>query len=255
MDLIKLTPHQQLLMQLRDTFCGGNAAALARKINKNPTYVNRLFYPVDKKGSKGIGLEIMTACNKAFSLPPGYWDGLTDLDLSDDTVSYTNFDDTPANSTQTLLAWNYELALPTCEFVKIPQLKVTTLVSDNNSIVSTELSKLECKAFSAGWLRATRLNPSKLGYHLADDNSMEPRIWAGDHLIVDTAQTSVIDGKVFALSYNGRTRVKRLFGRPCGGLRLSSDNSAFETIDLASANVHQVSILGRVIRVEGEGGL
>jgi hypothetical protein len=37
--------------------------------------VHRLFYPTDKKGHKGIGLEIMEACDKAFGLAPGFWQG------------------------------------------------------------------------------------------------------------------------------------------------------------------------------------
>jgi hypothetical protein len=66
---------QNRLKRIRDELCGGNAAELARRIKKDGTYVNRLFYPAGKKGAKGIGLEIMAACNDAFNLPPGYWDG------------------------------------------------------------------------------------------------------------------------------------------------------------------------------------
>lgn len=68
------TDHQLLLMQLRRDFCGDNSAELARRIDKNESYVHRLFYPVGKKGAKGIGLEIMQACTKAFNLPPGFWE-------------------------------------------------------------------------------------------------------------------------------------------------------------------------------------
>lgn len=71
----EFTKRQRLLMRIRDDRCGGNAAELARKIKKDATYVNRLLYPIGKKGGKGVGLEIMDACNKAFKLPPGYWDG------------------------------------------------------------------------------------------------------------------------------------------------------------------------------------
>lgn len=69
------TAEQELLKRLRDERCGGNAAELARKLQKDATYVNRLLYPVGKKGRKGIGLEVMRAATEAFSLPPGYWHG------------------------------------------------------------------------------------------------------------------------------------------------------------------------------------
>lgn len=74
MDEGEFTPHQLLLMELRDTFCDKNSAALARELNKDATYVNRLFYPKGKAGAKGIGLAIMKAANMAFFLPPGFWD-------------------------------------------------------------------------------------------------------------------------------------------------------------------------------------
>lgn len=63
-----------LLGEICERYCAGNKAALARRIEKDPSYVNRLFYPPGKPGGKGIGPDIMEACTKAFSLPPGFWD-------------------------------------------------------------------------------------------------------------------------------------------------------------------------------------
>jgi phage repressor protein C with HTH and peptisase S24 domain len=68
------TKEQRLLQRVRDDYCGGVSAELARRIGKDQTYVNRLFYPLGKAGRKGIGLEIMNACTKAFGLPAGYWE-------------------------------------------------------------------------------------------------------------------------------------------------------------------------------------
>lgn len=65
-------------MQLRDTRCGGKAAELARRIGKDGTYVHRLFYKIGKKGGKGLGLEILAACTKAFELPAGYWETIVE---------------------------------------------------------------------------------------------------------------------------------------------------------------------------------
>lgn len=78
----EFTNHQMLLMRLRDEQCHGKAAELARMIGKDATYVSRLFYPIGKKGGKGVGLEIMSACTKAFKLQPGYWEGMIDLPAS-----------------------------------------------------------------------------------------------------------------------------------------------------------------------------
>jgi hypothetical protein len=71
----KFTREQEMLMWLRDEKCGKNAAELARRIGKDPTYVNRLLYPIGKDGRKGIGLEVMRKASAAFDLPPGFWEG------------------------------------------------------------------------------------------------------------------------------------------------------------------------------------
>lgn len=73
---------QTLLTQIRQDFCGGNSTELARRIGKDASYVHRLFYPREKKGAKGIGLEIMNACTEAFKLPPGYWDGALPVQIA-----------------------------------------------------------------------------------------------------------------------------------------------------------------------------
>jgi hypothetical protein len=68
--------RQLLLMKIRDDHCGGSATELARRIDKDASYVHRLFYPIEKKGRKGIGLEIMNTCSSEFKLPAGYWEGV-----------------------------------------------------------------------------------------------------------------------------------------------------------------------------------
>lgn len=109
---IAATPHQTLLALLRDTYCEGNMAELGRRISKDASYVARLFYPAEKKGAKGIGLEIMSACNGAFSLPPGFWDMTTEeaaralaYRVSEDVPPYVN--PTPgANATRVpVISW------------------------------------------------------------------------------------------------------------------------------------------------------
>lgn len=74
----KTEKRRLLLAKICTRYCGGNKAELARRIEKDGSYVARLFYPPDKKGGKGIGLDIMEACNKAFALPHGFWDSHPD---------------------------------------------------------------------------------------------------------------------------------------------------------------------------------
>lgn len=65
---------RRLLELIRDTYCDGNQAQLARRIGKDGSYVNRLFWHPEKNGAKGIGPEVIEACGQAFNLPVGFWD-------------------------------------------------------------------------------------------------------------------------------------------------------------------------------------
>lgn len=163
--------------------------------------------------------------------------------------------DSPAPSMQPILAWNHEDDLPPGEFVMIPRMAVHLSAGNGHEQTEIEFVKKQPQAFRADWIRQKRLKPAKLAAMSASGSSMEPRIWDGDSLVVDTSQTRVIDGKVYALWYEGGERVKRLFRLPGGGLRISSDNPAFETIELGSGEVEHVRVLGRVVHMSGDGGL
>lgn len=73
-DMTRSERWRLLLILVRDTFCNGNQAQLARLIEKDGSYVNRLFWLPEKSGAKGVGPEVIDACNRAFNLPTGFWD-------------------------------------------------------------------------------------------------------------------------------------------------------------------------------------
>ena len=64
------------LTELRDKRCGGNTSELARRLDRNPTYVLRMLYPEGKPGRKRIADAMAEVINKAFNLPVGWLDGL-----------------------------------------------------------------------------------------------------------------------------------------------------------------------------------
>lgn len=64
----------QRLIELRDHFCGGIAARLAKAIKRDPTYVTRMFYPPGKPGRKGIAYEIEHLIESTYHLPKGWFD-------------------------------------------------------------------------------------------------------------------------------------------------------------------------------------
>lgn len=163
-----------------------------------------------------------------------------------------------APSMQPILAWQHETDLPEGEYVMVPRLEVHLSAGNGagKSQVEIDFNEAQPQAFRADWIRQQQLKPKRLAALTARGDSMEPSIFDGDSLLVDTSQTEVIDKKVYALWYEGGERVKRLFRMPGGGLRIKSDNSAeYPEIILGPDYAGQVRVIGRVVHRSGTGGL
>jgi phage repressor protein C with HTH and peptisase S24 domain len=154
-----------------------------------------------------------------------------------------------------ILAWEHEEDLPPGDFVLVPRLDVHLSAGHGHEQVEIDFAEKTPIAFRADWIREQRLRPKKLAAMKASGDSMEPRIHDGDLLAIDTSQTSIIDGKVYALWYDGGERVKRLYRLPGGGIRIQSDNPRHGTIELGPDYAGHVRIIGRVVHTSGTGGL
>lgn len=77
--------------------------------------------------------------------------------------------------------------------------------------------------FEREWYERRNLIPEKLFATSVSNGSMEPGLYDGDTVIVNTAGTEPKDGCVFAVNYEGELVIKRLV-RDDGQWWLSSDN-------------------------------
>ena len=77
--------------------------------------------------------------------------------------------------------------------------------------------------FQAKWYKSRGLRPSKLFAIDVTGHSMEPGLYEGDTVVVNTASIQPKDGVVFAVNYEGQLAIKRLV-RDAGQWWLSSDN-------------------------------
>ena len=154
-----------------------------------------------------------------------------------------------------ILAWEHQDELPAGDFALVPALNVKLSAGNGHEQIEIHLAQATPLAFKADWIRAKGLKPNKLAAMPATGDSMEPGIFDGDSLLVDTSQTEVIDGKVYALWYDGGERVKRLYRLPGGGLRIKSDNPSHPTIEVSPEHTGHVRVIGRVVHRSGDGGL
>lgn len=81
--------------------------------------------------------------------------------------------------------------------------------------------------FRADWLKAEGLRADKLFALRVSGDSMEPSLWDGDLVVINSAATDPKDGIVFVVNYEGEPVIKRL-ERDAGDWWLTSDNYRYK---------------------------
>lgn len=103
--------------------------------------------------------------------------------------------------------------------------------------------------FQVEYLRRRSLVASNLKLMKVRGESMEPTIADAATVMIDTSQTNVIDGKIYALVLGEECKIKRLRKRFDGGLIVMSDSTAPQYADeeVPPDGTEHVMILGRVV--------
>lgn len=99
------------------------------------------------------------------------------------------------------------------------------------------------------WVDRNRFDPSRLIAISVKGESMEPNLYAGDMVIINTDDREKRDGAVYAFNYEGEAVIKRLT-RDMGQWWLSSDNPDQRKYHRKSCQNGDCIIIGRVVRRE-----
>lgn len=150
-----------------------------------------------------------------------------------------------------IIEWDKPEDLPEGEFVIVPRFDIH-VACGNGHVVYDEMPMEQGAAFRSEWVKREGLYLRNLATVRATGDSMEPSIYAGDALLVDRAQTHAQDGRVFLLRFGDEVRVKRLFKRADGGLRIVSDNGGkYPEEVITAAEMEHIEIIGRVVHKSG----
>jgi phage repressor protein C with HTH and peptisase S24 domain len=104
--------------------------------------------------------------------------------------------------------------------------------------------------FSRSWYESNGFEPAHLLAIKVAGPSMEPGLYDGDWVVVNTADTAPRDGVVFALGYDGEAVIKRLF-RNDGQWMAASDNSDKRLYRDRPLNGESF-LIGRVVHKQSE---
>ena len=104
--------------------------------------------------------------------------------------------------------------------------------------------------FQRRWFESRGLVPDRLFAVKVANGSMEPGLFDGDTVIVNTDKTTPVDGTAFAVNYEGEMVVKRLV-RDAGQWWLSSDNPDQRRYPRKICDEHCV-LIGEIIQKQSE---
>lgn len=105
-------------------------------------------------------------------------------------------------------------------------------------------------AFRREWFESRGFDPSKLFAVRVVNHSMQPGLWEGDTVVVNTADTAPRDGEVFAVNYEGELVIKRLV-RDAGQWWLVSDNPDQRRYPRKLCG-ESVLLIGRIVHKQSE---
>lgn len=108
--------------------------------------------------------------------------------------------------------------------VELPFFREVELSAGQGSTVMLETHGRKLR-FGKRTLQRKNIDAKAAGCVPVKGNSMEPVLPDGSTVGVDTGDTAVQDGKMYAIDHDGQLRVKLLYRLPAGGLRLRSYNT------------------------------
>jgi len=142
-------------------------------------------------------------------------------------------------------AWDSETPLDEDE-VEVPFFMEVELAAGIGGEYSLEIKGPKLR-FSKSTLRRCGVQAEAAACVKVSGNSMEPRLFDGDVVGVDTFDRKIVDGKVYAINHSGLLRVKRLYRLPGGGVRVNSINSHEHPDELyPQEQMQELIIIGRV---------
>lgn len=98
------------------------------------------------------------------------------------------------------------------------------------------------------WLEKKGFNPRHLIAIEVKGESMEPNLYEGDLVVINTADTNLVNGEVYAINYEGEAVIKRLI-REGGMWYLSSDNTQ-PKFARRVCHGRECIVVGKVVRRE-----
>lgn len=104
-----------------------------------------------------------------------------------------------------------EIALGTSDYPTIQRVRMKVAAGVNGYTVEPIKEDTNPVVFSADWFRRHELDPAHLFAMTHAGAGMEPGLYDGDTIVVNTNDRSPADGEVYVINYEGEVTTRRLF--------------------------------------------
>lgn len=144
--------------------------------------------------------------------------------IGQDTESITDPSLLTHSQMSSIEAWDDNTPLDEDD-VEIPFLREVELAAGSGKLAIAEVNARTKLRFGKSTLRNRGINPAKIVCVTVKGNSMEPVILDGSTVGVDTENTAIVDGKIYAIAIDDELlRVKLLYRLVNGQVRVRSFN-------------------------------
>lgn len=139
-------------------------------------------------------------------------------------------------------------------FVPIKSLKIRCSAGAGQEPTYEDVTDENALCYKRSWLQKNGFKAEKLVRLDVHGDSMEPTLYDGDHITVNLADTFIRSGHVYAFTYAGEYRVKRLERLMDGTVVVKSDNLDYREEEISGGD-EMFRVIGRVVDKSGNGGL
>jgi hypothetical protein len=213
------TNRRERLRQFVEEQFAGNVSRFAASVGKSQPQIADML-----NGRKSFGERVARALEESLGLPSGYFDSASS--------SGTDVEAAPEG------------------FVAIRRVRIKMSGGVIGWAVECHEEQAPPIIFRKEWFDRRGFKPENLVAVKVTGSSMEPGLYDGDTIVLNRADTQLVDGEVFAVSYEGELVIKRM-RRDAGEWLLASDNQDKRRYGDKRCT-ENVVILGRVVYKNSE---
>ena len=145
---------------------------------------------------------------------------------------------------------------PTDDYIQIKEYKISCSAGAGCTPTYEEIHDSVPATYRQSYFKHLGISPRSCLRFRVHGDSMEPTLYDGDTILVNTEECHITNNRVYAINVGDEVRVKRLILQLNHDLIIRSDNKSYPDEILKHDDTSVTfSVIGRVIEKAGAGGL